>query len=64
MAIGMSVQGQVSAPASALGLGGDSLGQQVKDETAEERKKRLQLQQQRLALGPAGQSLGLGGFGI
>ncbi len=56
MAVGMSV------PGKELGLGGDSLGQQLKDETDEERKRRLQLLQQRLALGPAGQSLGLGGF--
>jgi len=49
--------------AADLGLGGDSLGQQVKDETEEQRKKRLQLAQQRLALGPAAQSLGLGGYG-
>ena len=63
MAIGMSVPG-LSAAGSALGLGGDELGQQLKDETAEERKKRLMLQQQRLALGPAGQSLGLGGYGL
>ena len=45
-----------------LGLDGD-LGSQLKDETDEQRKKRLQLAQQKLALGPAAQSLGLGGYG-
>ncbi len=59
MVIGMSVPG-LSAPAQSLGLGGDALSRQVEDETAEERRRRLQLQQQRLALGPAGLSLGLG----
>lgn len=49
--------------ASDLGLGGDDLSQQVKDETDEQRKKRLQLAQQKLALGPAAQTLGLGGYG-
>jgi hypothetical protein len=39
------------------------LSQQVKDETDDERKKRLMLAQQKLALGPAAQSLGLGGYG-
>jgi hypothetical protein len=59
MAIGMSTG--VSAAGSALNLGG-SLAQQVKDETDEQRKKRLQLAQQQQALGPAGMSLGLGGY--
>ncbi len=45
--------------ATDLGLG---LTDQLKDETEEQRKKRLQLQQQRMALGPAAMSLGLGGF--
>jgi len=50
------------SPASVdLGLGGNSLTQQVKDETEEQRKKRLQLEQSKLALGPAAMSLGLGG---
>lgn len=40
--------------ASDLGLGGDMLGQQVQDETDEERKKRLAEMAQRNALGPAG----------
>jgi hypothetical protein len=49
---------------AALDLGlGDPLSAQVKDETEEQRKKRLLLQQQRTALGPAAMSLGLGGFG-
>ena len=52
---------------SSLGLGmaaGDlGLSDQMKEETDEERKKRLQLEQQRLALGPAAQSLGLGAYG-
>lgn len=61
MAIGMSVPG-LSAPAQSLGLGGDALSQQVKDESEEERRRRLQLSQQKLALGPAGQSLGLGAY--
>lgn len=56
--IGMSPAG------GALGLyTGADLQNQVKDENEEEAKKRRQLIQQRLALGPAGQSLGLGGFG-
>jgi hypothetical protein len=62
MAIGMSVPG-MSAAGTSLGLGGDSLSQQLQNESAEERKKRLQLAQQKLALGPAAQSLGLGGYG-
>jgi hypothetical protein len=54
----------MSAPGMALfgGTGAD-LQNQVKDETTDQAKKRRQLIQQRLALGPAGQSLGLGGFG-
>jgi hypothetical protein len=59
---GMSVPGQSSSygPAGqALGMG-DPLAQQVKDETDEERRRRLQLAQQRQALGPAGMALGLG----
>jgi hypothetical protein len=52
----------MSAPAQQLGLGGGDLQQQVKDETEEEKKRRLQLAQQRQALGPAGMSLGLGGY--
>lgn len=48
--IGMSVPG---AAASDLGLGG-ALGQQVADETDEQRKKRLAMMQQQQALGPAG----------
>ena len=39
------------------------LSDQVKDESEDERKKRLQLAQQKLALGPAAQSLGLGAYG-
>jgi hypothetical protein len=56
--------GAMSAPGMALGLGGlgDPLGKQVQNESDEERKKRLLLSQQRIALGPAGQSLGLGGY--
>ena len=61
MAIGMSVG--MSAAGESLGLGGDALSQQLEDETAEERKRRLQMQQQRLAIGPAGQMLGLGAYG-
>ena len=53
---------QPTSAASDLGLG-DVLGQQVKDETDEQRKKRLLLAQQRLASGPASMSLGLGGYG-
>jgi hypothetical protein len=49
--------------ASDLGLGGAGLSQQVKDETDDERRRRLALAQQKLALGPAAQSLGLGGYG-
>jgi hypothetical protein len=42
-----------SAAVDALGLGGD-LGQQVKDETEEERKKRMMQVQQMQSLGPSG----------
>ncbi|HZR74549.1 hypothetical protein [Bradyrhizobium sp.] len=52
-----------SAPGMALGLGGDALAGQLKDEEDEDRKKRLLQAAQRRALGPAGQALGLGGFG-
>lgn len=45
----MAVPGAVSD----LGLG-DMLGQQVQDETAEERKRRLAQLQQQQSLGPAG----------
>jgi hypothetical protein len=55
----MSVEGY-SPAGTALGLG-DPLSAQVKDETEEERKKRLQLAQMRTAVGPAGMALGLGG---
>jgi hypothetical protein len=51
----------VTPAASALNLG-SVLPQQLADESEEQRKRRLQLQQQRMALGPAGQVLGLGGF--
>jgi hypothetical protein len=61
MAIGMSVPG-MSAAGQSLGLGGSDLNQQLQDETAEERKRRLQLAQQKQALGPAGMSLGLGAY--
>jgi hypothetical protein len=43
----------VSGVATDLGLGGQ-LSQQVKDETDEERKKRLAQAQQQSLLGPAG----------
>jgi len=61
MATGMSVPGSepLSPAGSMLGLG-DPLGQQVKDETEEERKRRLQMAQVRTAVGPAGMALGLG----
>ena len=52
----------LSPAAVDLGMGGD-LGQQLKDETEAQRKKRLLLDRQRLALGPAAQSLGLGAYG-
>jgi hypothetical protein len=53
----------LSPMGQALGLNlgnSEPLQQQVKNETAEERKKRLILQQQKLAVGPAAMSLGLG----
>jgi hypothetical protein len=37
-----------------LGLGGQQLGQQVLDETEEQRKKRMAQMQQQQLLGPAG----------
>jgi hypothetical protein len=49
-----------SSADSALNLGGGLRGQ-LQDETEEQRRKRLQLQQQKMALGPALQVLGLGG---
>lgn len=52
----------MSPAATDLGLG-DMLGQQVKDETEEQRKKRLLDQQQRSLMGPAANMLGLGGSG-
>lgn len=51
------------AAATDLGMGGDSLGQQLKDETDDERKKRMALAAQNKALGPAALALGLGGYG-
>lgn len=50
--------GLLSTAAMDLGLGG-GLQQQVKDETDEERKKRLQLAQQRAMMGPAATMLGM-----
>ncbi len=61
----MPISTGVPASPSAMDLGlnpGGALQDQLKDETDEQRKKRLMLQQQRLALGPAAQSLGLGGY--
>ena len=53
--------GLLSTAAMDLGLGG-GLQQQVKDETDEERKKRLQLAQQRAMMGPAATMLGIQGM--
>ena len=50
------------AASTDLGLG-DMLGQQVKDETDEERKKRMQQMQQRSLMGPAASMLYPNGFG-
>jgi hypothetical protein len=49
----------VSPASSALSLG-SALPQQLADETDEQRRKRLQMQQTRMAMGPASQLLGLG----
>ena len=52
-----------SSPMSSLSaqdLLGGNLPQQLADETEEQRRKRLQLQQQRMAMGPAAQTLGMG----
>jgi hypothetical protein len=49
--------------ATDIGLG-DSLNQQVQDETEEMRKRRLLLQQQRQALGGGAASALLGGGGV
>ncbi len=62
MATPSNLSAGLSPSSTDLGLGGDLSGQ-LKDETEEQRKKRLQLQQQRMALGPASMSLGLGGYG-
>ena len=43
---GMNKQSTLSPIGQQLGFGGDALGQQVADETDEERKKRLQQMQQ------------------
>lgn len=48
----------MSASASDLGLG-NALTNQVKDETDEERKRRIREAQARSMMGPAAQSLGL-----
>lgn len=47
-------------PSDPLSPASQDLGLQLKDETDEQRKKRLLLQQQKMALGPAAMSLGLG----
>ena len=59
----MTTSSGIGMAATDLGLGGDALGQQLKSETEEERKKRLALASQRQSLGPAAMSLGLGGYG-
>jgi hypothetical protein len=48
------------SPAGQLLFGNGSLPQELKDETDEQRRLRLQQQQQQRALGPAAQLLGLG----
>ena len=71
--IGMSVpgaSGNWSAAGQALGFGGRSVADQIKDETEEERRKRLAAMQASRpgsvgagygdALSPVGQALGLG----
>ena len=61
----MPVGGDMTAlgpAASDLGMG-DALRSQVKDETDEERKKRMREAQQRALMGPAAQMLGIGGLG-
>jgi hypothetical protein len=50
----------VLSPASMALSNSSALQEQLADETEEARRKRLQLQQQKMALGPAAQSLGLG----
>jgi hypothetical protein len=55
-----SYGGLTGNAATDLGLTGADLTGQLKDETAEQRKKRLLLTQQQQALGPAAMSLGLG----
>lgn len=52
----------MATPSNPLSVA-DTLGglpDQLKDETDEQRRKRLLLQQQRMALGPASMSLGIG----
>lgn len=50
-----------------LGMAANDLGlnlpRQVEDETDDERKKRLLMQRQSSALGPAAETLGLGAYG-
>lgn len=55
----LSTSAEIFGGGSALG---SVLGDQVKNETEEERKKRLQMQQAKLASGSAAFTLGLGGF--
>jgi hypothetical protein len=49
---GMNKQSTLSPIGQQLGFGGDALGQQVADETDEERRKRLQQMQQRGMFAP------------
>ncbi len=53
-----SGQSYLSPAASDLGLG-DALTSQVKDETEEERKRRIKEAQARQTMGPAATALGL-----
>lgn len=50
----------MSTPSAASDLLSGNLQGQLADETEEQRRKRLLLQQQRMAMGPAAQTLGLG----
>lgn len=60
MATSVPGQSTYSPAGQALGLGGDPLAKQVKGESEEERRRRLQLAQVRTAIGPACMALGLG----
>jgi hypothetical protein len=57
LGLGGGMSNQFSPAGQALGFGGDQLASQVKDETDEERKKRLLEQQRMSGMSPVGSAL-------